>query len=60
MSGRSKDQRPRPQAGDARKARLSDALKANLARRKAQARARAEGPDDDGGAGADTSGERDE
>ena len=46
MSGRSKDQRPRPQAGDARKARLSDALKANLARRKAQARARDAGEDD--------------
>ncbi|WP_372892642.1 hypothetical protein [Rhodosalinus sp.] len=40
MTGGSKDRRPRPPAEDAREARLSAALKANLARRKAQARAR--------------------
>ena len=60
MTGGSKHQRPRPLAEDARRARLSDALKANLARRKAQARARAPGPDDDGASAADASDQQEE
>ena len=38
----SKDRRP-PPSSDSRQARLTAALRANLARRKAQARSRAEG-----------------
>ena len=38
----SKDRRP-PTSSDSRQARLTAALRANLARRKAQARSRAEG-----------------
>ena len=41
----SKDRRPTPPA-DSRQARLTAALRANLARRKAQARSRAEGEAD--------------
>jgi len=41
--------RPSAPAGTARDDRLKAALKANLARRKAQARARAEGETTDGG-----------
>ena len=44
--GRERPDRPAPENG--RKDRLKAALKANLARRKAQARARAAAPRDDG------------
>jgi hypothetical protein len=51
MGGKSGNKGPRrPDGGDAasqgREARLKAALKANIARRKAQARARADGADD--------------
>ena len=48
MADRDEDERPRGPGGDPREARLKAALKANMVRRKAQARERARGEEEDG------------
>ncbi|RBI87474.1 hypothetical protein DRV85_00640 [Rhodosalinus halophilus] len=54
MTRGSDDEKARGQPGTDRKARLGAALRANLARRKAQARARSGGPEKEGRTGEDT------